>query len=318
VSATVPYFGKAWKLTVTPQATGEEWTVSASQWEPEALRCTFRIEQLPLARWWTADIVITNFLPALAPTIKAGDAVSVTAGYQNPGSGVIFQGVVFQPLWERANETDYTLTLHCLVGLWDQNGPTVSTVIPANLSPANAVALVAQAGGVPIDYIDPSLASAPANPRGTSFAGPASLYFAQTAATNAMNFWMSWKGVVIRSLAPQGSTPDVIYAPPYAPATAASGATKYTLIGTPEQVEDGLMFRVLLDYGASLGQLVQISSAVFKKLALYPGQKVFIDPDGIYVVVGITHRGDTRGNEWYTEIHGATRALAKMNAVMAF
>jgi hypothetical protein len=314
-----PYFGRAFKITVTPQEGGEVWTVANSAWGEESLRCTFRIEQLPLASMWFADIVIYNISHDTQKLIRSGDLVTVTAGHLAPGSGLIFSGKVFQPLWDRPNETDFTLTLHCLVRLWDLEEPHISTVIPAGLSPAAQVQWVADTAGIPVYYLDPSLAKGPKNPRATSWAGPPTLFFLQMQRGTNLNFWYDFKGIVIRSLEPQSDTPDIIYAPPFAsdvPTQTTEGLIKYTLIGTPQQLEDGVQFRVLLDPDMQLGKLAQIA-AIYKKLALYPNQKLFIDPAGIYVVAGITHIGDTRGNEWYTEVHAITRALSKMNALQA-
>ena len=77
------------------------------------------------------------------------------------------------------------------------------------------------------------------------------------------------------------------------------------------------MFRLLLDPDLKLGQLAQLDSVELKKIAIVPGQKLFIDPDGIYVVAGLTQIGDTRGNDWYTEVLAVTRPLSKFYAVMA-
>ena len=320
------YLGRAWRITITPQDAGEEeWTLSQNTFGTEALRCTFQIEQAPIATYWIADIKVYNFLPSAQRVIRAGDVVSVTAGYLAPGSGLIFKGDVFQPLWERANGTDNTLTLHCLVQLVkDQNGD-VSTTIPAGSTPADCVRWIAAAANpqIQIEQIDSSLEGGPKLPRGYAYSGPASKYFAEIAAATGLNFWNSWNGINIKPLAPSYDTPDVIYSPPYAATSRKSGqgaagsVTKYTLIGTPQQTNEGVVFRLLLDPDLKLGQLAQLDSVELKKIAIVPGQKLFIDPDGIYVVAGLTQIGDTRGNDWYTEVLAVTRPLSKFYAVMA-
>ena len=138
------YFGRAWRITVTPQATQEKLEISNSNWDPNALRCTFMIEQPALSAYWYADIAIYNSAPAMSQVIQAGDLVTVEAGYQTPAAGLIFQGRVFQPLWERENNTDYKLTLHCLVGLFEDKTGYVATTIPAGESQLDAVFRVDQ------------------------------------------------------------------------------------------------------------------------------------------------------------------------------
>lgn len=300
------YFGRAWKLTVTPQATGEEWTVSNSSWDTEALKATFDVEQPANSSYWYADIVIYNFTAAAAQVIQKGDPVTLTAGYQSPGSGVIFQGKVFQPLWERANDTDYTLTLHCLVGLFEDETGYVTVPIAAGLSQAKAVEQVAEAAGLAVESLDPVL-STRLYPRGKSIAERARIFFDQVAIDNQLHCWIGWKGVNIRSLASTSTVPDQVYAPPLTSTSqtqTARGITKYTLIGTPQQTEMGVAFRVLLDSDLQLGALVKIENALVKRLPQVPMQyQVPFLKDGLYVVAGLRHTGDTRGRDWYSEVN---------------
>ncbi len=317
---TPSFFGRAWKVTVTPQATGEEWTVSNSSWDTEALKVTFEVEQVALLTYWFADISIYNFLPAAAMVIQKGDLVTLEAGYQSPGSGLIFSGRVFQPVWERSSETDYRLTLHCLVGLFEDETGYVSTSFAAGATQSGSVRQVAAAASpaIPIEYLDPALDKRKL-PRGGAYSGRALRFFADIAADNQLQIWLSWKGVTIRSLAPAGETPDVVYAPPLSPAShleTGGGLTKYTLLGTPQQTERGVHFRALLDSDVQLGSLVQLDNVLLSKLRLVPGKLPPLS-DGLYVVAGIHHAGDTRGNEWYTEITGVTREYAKLQGAVA-
>lgn len=322
---SVSYFGRAWKIKVTPQ-TGEEWTVSNSDWDTEALRVTFDIEQHCVTAYWSAEVVIYNFLPALVGVIQKGDLVTVIAGYQAPGSGLIFSGKVFQPLWEREGETDYKLTLHCLIGLFeDQNGySTVS--IAGGTSQSDAVRQVAASSSVKIlvEYLDPILDTVKP-PKGRAFAGYASRFFCEVAASNHMQYWMGWNGINISSLAPQGDTPNIVYAPPFSPTSqsktvsgADPGFTKYTLIGTPQQTELGISCKVLLDSDLRLGCLMKLDMALLRlipqQVGAYP---LVLDKDGIYIVAGIRHIGDTRGRPWYSEITAVTREFSKLQAVLA-
>lgn len=323
---STPYFGRAWKITVTPQATGEAWTVSNSSWDTEALRCTFEIEQIAsIQAFWFADISVYNFLPAAQQVIQKGDLIQVEAGYESPGMGAIWNGRIFQPIWERANETDYKLTLHCFIGLFEDETGYVSLPLgssDAPLTQGEGVRQVAQAAGIACDpkNLDPALENKTL-PRGKPFAGRARQFFDQVAADNNLVPWIGPDGVHIRSLAPQGEIPNLIYAPPQAKTSGTQtldGITKYTLIGTPQQTERGVRFRTLLDSDLQLGALVKLDQAILQKIRLYPGQKpILLDKDGLFVVAGIRYEGDTRGNEWYSEVLGVTRDFAKLTGVVA-
>ena len=259
-SQNIAYFGRAWKLQITPHqvvpnatdvmadplkalmavmsaspvSSDAQWTLANSDWSEESLKITFESTQRPFVTYWCADIVIYNFAPSLRQVIRAGDDVVLSAGYQKPAMGVVFRGKVFQPIWEKANDVDYTLTLHCMVALWVDQLAYVSLTLPSLIKRGDAVALVAQQAGAPVEYLDPGLQLLPTNPRAEAVAGRASKYFSQVARDAGMNIWTSWNGLNIRTMAPQGTMPDVVYVPPYGTATTAAAQVLYTLIGTPE------------------------------------------------------------------------------------
>jgi len=84
------------------------------------------------------------------------------------------------------------------------------------------------------------------------------------------------------------------------------------LIGVPEQTQNGLEIRTLLNPALKIGQLIKLDSsninqyryglttAVAQNLRL----KALIDlsADGTYYVMRANHFGDTRGNDWYTDL----------------
>lgn len=312
-------------MTVTPQATGEEWTVADSRWGTQSCRCTFDIEVVAsLQSYWFADISVYNFLPAAQQVIQKGDKITVEAGYESPSQGAIFSGRVFQPIWERANETDYRLTLHCFIGLFEDETGYVSDTFGSSDSPVSEdaqVRRVAELAGIGVEQLDPILAQT-FPPRGKPFAGRARAFFDEVARSHQLVPWIGPKGVNIRSLAPTSNVPNVVYAPPQSKTSeigvSNGGMTKYTLIGTPQQTEEGVRFRTLLDSGVGLGQVVKLDQALLRKLPLYPGQDpIRLDKDGLFIVGGIRYAGDTRGNEWYSEILGITPTMAKITGVVA-
>ena len=86
------------------------------------------------------------------------------------------------------------------------------------------------------------------------------------------------------------------------------------LIGVPEQTNQGINIRTLLNPVYKIGQLVQLNSGVntFRRSLDLPSQKsniatalqVQTSADGLYYVMRAEHKGDSRGQEWYTDITG--------------
>jgi hypothetical protein len=52
---------------------------------------------------------------------------------------------------------------------------------------------------------------------------------------------------------------------------------------------------------------------VLKTMNFTPGGELptLLDQDGLYFVAAVVHTGDTRGNEWYTDITGFNTATGK-------
>ncbi len=343
-----PYFGRAWTITVQPMASGskpstvigpggmplpsapafrqgadtsaETWTISNSSWKEEALRITFDIELVAVNQaYWYADIAIYNCIPEMPRMIQYGDLVTVSAGYQNPAAGLIWKGPVLQPLWERVDDTDYRLVLRCVLGLLEDESGQVNVTIPAGMNAYDAVTLVANRAGIQIEYLDPVLKQSGTSPRREVFSGRASAFFFTAAVNQQLDCWLGWNGLNICSLAPTDNTPRFVYAPPFTSrADVASDdgvTTKYTLIGTPTQTQEGVTFSVLLDSHVEVRSLVKIEQALIERFPYQIGTRPpILDPNGLYVVAGIRHTGDTRGNEWHTELTCITRGYPKLFA----
>lgn len=84
------------------------------------------------------------------------------------------------------------------------------------------------------------------------------------------------------------------------------------LVGVPEQTQQGINIRTLLNPTYKIGQLIQLTSGVntFRRSLDLPSQvsniatalQVQTSADGLYYVMIANHKGDTRDNEWYTEM----------------
>ncbi len=86
------------------------------------------------------------------------------------------------------------------------------------------------------------------------------------------------------------------------------------LIGVPEQTQNGLSVRVLMNPSIRIGQTIKLDSTDINELRLGVDTKSFaensnlrqgaakLNANGIYYVMKAEHFGDTRGNAWYTDL----------------
>lgn len=86
------------------------------------------------------------------------------------------------------------------------------------------------------------------------------------------------------------------------------------LIGVPEQTQNGLMVRVLMNPSIKVAQTIKLDStdinqlrfgldsqSVGNNLTLQQGAAK-LNGDGLYYVMRVEHFGDTRGTNWYTDL----------------
>jgi hypothetical protein len=94
------------------------------------------------------------------------------------------------------------------------------------------------------------------------------------------------------------------------------------MIGWPEQTDEGVRVQTLLNGRLNFGQRVHINNAdtlqqqlnlisgggeapsewqIANKAGL-PGGRTIVSTDGMYRIIEMTHSGDTRGNEWYSDL----------------
>ena len=100
----------------------------------------------------------------------------------------------------------------------------------------------------------------------------------------------------------------------YLPGQAVKLTSKTGMIGIPEQTEDGIRVRCLLNPKIVIGGQVQIDNKSINQITKnavantffnkYQGVQLLADTsnDGFYRVYVAEHSGDTRGQDWYTDI----------------
>jgi hypothetical protein len=335
--SSIPLFGRKYSLSVQGNSTGgQPIEYSNSDWEPEALRITFDYQSVLLGVVWWADIGIFNLTSASTsqllssvgpgtqttsgtPPIQQGDQVTLNAGYQaGQNYGLVFQGSVFQPMWDKPTQVDYRIRLRCALYLSEYMGQIVNTNFPGNISQLAYLKQLCQNAG--IIYQSSQVSEGPLAsvivPRAQTVSSTPNEAFKRLADQHQMLYSPLADGsFVMKSIADLQNigSPDFVYSPaiPVGSNLTPQAGINYTIQGTPQQTENGVIFRVNLDPRIKVTgvlQKVQIQNAIIQQLATELGQSLIapLAQTGTYYVCGVRHVGDSRGEDWYTEILGVT------------
>lgn len=282
-------FGRRYRVIVGTNCSG----LDVSQ-----LRCTFNIEKSMAETANYSEITIYNLSPQTENTIiKTGHRVILEAGYEGSQYGLIFDGDIVQPLRDKEDGTTYRLTLVSQDGDKFLNGGIINSSYRAGQTPRTIASEVTSKATNSIE-----LASISENledkklARGKVVFGLARDYLHQIANTEQAAFYVNdGKVNIIKATdLPTGRVIDL------SPTTG--------LVGTPEQTEDGIKAKCLLNPLLNLNSFVHIDNSFIRlQKASRDSQLKQLDYDGVYRIIKLIHTGDTRGNTWYTEFVGVTQ-----------
>lgn len=237
--------------------------------------------------------------------------VVLNAGYENAAFGLIFKGTIkqFRVGREPDGVTNYIDLLISDGDLGYNNGMvnktltagmTAKQMLDATISDLKTVGLVGDTRGFP--------STGGILPRGKVLFGMARSHIRQQVQSNGCT-WSIQNGVI-----------QVIPLTGYLPGEAVVLRADSGLIGRVEQTADGMKARCLLNPNIIVGGLVKIDNAsVNQTFAQDPnvtqgaGQLAYnkyagiqqladLSTDGLYRVYVAEYTGDTRGQEWYTDI----------------
>ena len=230
------------------------------------------------------------------------DTVTLTAGYQNGNQGIIFQGDIKQYRQGRERNVDSYLDILAGDGDYAYNQSIINKSFPAGTTAEQLLSETAKSMGLPVaqsanDVL--TTAGIVPNPRGKTAFGMARQYMAQLA-QRANARWSIQNGVV--TLVPVTG---------YLPGQAVQINSATGMIGTPEQTNEGIVIRCYLNPLIRIGQLVQINNKDINQATLksrfFPSYTAAYYPatvtaDGFYRVMVHEMSGDTRNNDWYSEL----------------
>ena len=240
---------------------------------------------------------------------------------------------MFQVLYTREAVVDQKLTLHCVVfpavsptdivgfsmGQFSNQQQLIARMISETNLPAVSVAAGTQG------LVAAQRMTATQYPRGNTVFGKVSKYFAQIADDNVVQTWTDGLKTYIGEVDSGGSDaqPDLIYSPAFPPGSTGNSSglptgTNQSIIGTPQQIQQGVTFTVLLDPRLQVQLpplLVQLVRTQISQLERTPSPNselpTALQSNLTFFVAQVRHSGDTRGNEWQTEVTGFSTAYAQ-------
>lgn len=248
-----------------------------------------------------STIVIYNLSPKSENTIiQEGYRVTLEAGYEGSQYGLIFDGDVVQAIRNKEDGTTYTLTLVAADSdRWMSYSQSNFSLVRGQNNRSVIEGLASKAT-IPtqLGSISDSLSTSQLT-RGKVIFGLTRDYIRQIAKSeNAAAYIEGGKiNFVKASDIPDGEILDL---------SPDSG-----LIGVPEQQDYGVTISCLMNPQIKLNSLVHVDNTLVHAQQFDQGQQIYtLDQDGIYRVIQITYMGDTRGNDWYTELETVTQAGA--------
>lgn len=317
-------YGRRWKVSVLVPTNKEqassnssdseftEYVLSDSSNEDKALRVTFNVQKQLGIALNMSEICIYNLNVATENLlIENGYKARIEAGYVNGDYGVICDSVIFQPMWERENNVTSKLTLSCIDGLdlLDQN--YVITHGEKMTAQKTMVAYMAGKARIPIPVDIGEGCEDKTLPRTKVFCGSAMDYirkYCQESGT--LPTMIGGKASLTRLQDPlsQEAQKNIITI------TAGTTENRGSLIGTPQQTQNGVTFTCLLNPNLTVvspPNLVKLDNTNIRQMKIRYGETKFanLDKDWTYRIIGVTHVGDTRGNDWYSNVTGVNQNM---------
>lgn len=304
------------------------------------LHCTFVVNKAAIASPSTLELIIYNLAPdAENLLLTEGYRVMLEAGYQGLASiekrvededadnttttvtesvtrdvdengeeelhaqeyGKIFDGLVLQIFRQQEDATTYTLHIIALDGddFYYRNFSS-RTILRGQTQREVLENVTANASiPTPINRITPTLSES-VLPRGKVIFGDTKEVVKKIAKNNSAQLYVEAGEIYIEKLVDEIPEDSAIVISP-----------QTGLIGSPEQTNDGVAVTTLMNPLLQIMGLFKIDNSLVRQTKINLGNlgqvstlPLALDADGQYRIIQITHRGDTRGDEWYTTVIG--------------
>ena len=267
------------------------------------LRLRFEVRANDVETPNTAVVRVYNLASDTVNSIIAEyDTVTLTAGYVEGPQANIFQGDIKRFYFGKEKNVDSYLEICAGDGDLAYNRSVINQTFPAGVTDQQTLSALASSMGLPVaQSANGYLTLGGVLPRGKTLFGMARIHMRDLANDNDCR-WSIQNGVV--TLVPNTG---------YLPGQAIEINSATGMIGTPEQTDNGIIVRCLLNPLIKIGQAVKINNSDINQASLRsnfgPGYRqqyypATISNDGLYRVLVAEHVGDTRatGESWYTEL----------------
>ncbi|MBU2645881.1 hypothetical protein KKI24_14325 [bacterium] len=282
-----------------------------------SLRITFEINCATDLRFYTGTINVYNLSPdnfkgltfnALNDELGTGPSIRLEAGYREK-TGIIFDGAIHRgyPVREPLTGT-WIMALQCGLPLKtdksvkiDPQKVTNATLYSFLNSVVNKLTTqpdrwpVKKAPGYDAAFLAAvtEYTSSHTVNKSIGYNGPMSMILAQITEEFNLHFVYGHSGLIVVS-GKYGTSDDPVRVPDGLLTPEISFSKKSGLIGSPTYTDTGAKFLVYLRPELRMFQWVRVISSVL---------------DRNVAVNGLIHRGDSRGDDWFSEIDGVNKNL---------
>ncbi len=330
-------YGRKWKICIYKPAYTEEtvqlenMTSTIKTRDPEndiaidvsLLRCVFQTKQSTETAATVGTLVVYNMNAATErEVIEEGFQISIEAGYEWGQYGEVFTGDIVQVIRNREDGVDYKLEIIALKGgvMFDYNHTRCA--IAAGSNPREAVEAIGKNSKLAISVGDISdNLSTQKLPRGKVLFGTPAKYLRDLTIGNNAYYWAGEDDkLTVKKAMDEIPDDECLVLSPGNPNL--NEENMGGLIGTPQYTDNGINIKMLMDPRVKPLSYVKINNNIIRRQLLninvngqgnnqLPQQYQF-DQDGEYQVYSVVHKGDTYGDDWYTEIVGISR-MGKMS-----
>lgn len=254
----------------------------------------------------TAEITIYNLSDSTNYDIrKKFDSVLLQVGYEGSDPGVIFSGTIKQFKFGKEDNVTKFMTIYAADGDYEYTSSVVKGVIPAGTTPVDQLRAATALSNPPVGF--------DTRPNLTGLVPNSNLV--RDKVLFGMSRQISRQLAKMHGLSWTYNSGQITFIPldGYLPGQAVEINSDTGMIGIPEQTDSGFYVRCLIDPKIQVGGLIRlnpedIQSNQLNSIVAYNSRgsnlvyNAAADASGLFMVYSIDYRGDTRGQDWYSDL----------------